>query len=126
MIQLSNRCSWYVWKVVGTILVGVFAYYDPYTDADVLTAGGGLGLVYGGGFAQLIVQVIGVVAVAVYVAVVMTIVFQVIKHTVGLRVSLKKKSKDLTQQNMDLHQLMQILLLLQASFLHQNLRSKTC
>ena len=70
---------------LGTILVGVFAYYDPYTDADVLVSGGGLGLVYGGGGAQLLVQFIGVVAVAVYVAIVMGIVFKVIKATVGLK-----------------------------------------
>ena len=80
---------------VGTILVGVFAYYDPYTDADVLTAGGGLGLVYGGGFAQLIVQIIGVVSVALYVAIIMTIVFQLIKRTVGLRVSAEEEIEGL-------------------------------
>ena len=72
---------------LGTILVGVFAYFDPYTDQDVLTKGSGLGLVYGGGFAQLIVQVIGVLAVAAWVGVAMTITFQIIKHTMGLRVS---------------------------------------
>lgn len=72
---------------LGTILVGVFAYFDPYTDQDILTKGNGLGLVYGGGFAQLIVQVIGVLAVAAWVGVAMTITFQIIKHTMGLRVS---------------------------------------
>jgi Amt family ammonium transporter len=70
----------------GTILVGLFAYFDPYTNSDVLTKGGGLGLFYGGGGAQLLVQIIGVVAVAIWVIVAMTIVFQIIKHTVGLRV----------------------------------------
>lgn len=70
----------------GTLLVGVFAYFDPYTDAEVLTRGAGLGLVYGGGFAQLIVQVIGVLAVAAWVIVTMTCTFQIIKHTIGLRV----------------------------------------
>ncbi len=71
---------------MGTLLVGVFAYFDPYTDADVLTRGSGLGLIYGGGFAQLIVQMIGVLAVAAWVTVTMTCVFQIIKHTIGLRV----------------------------------------
>ncbi len=80
---------------LGTILVGVFAYYDPYTDADVLVSGGGLGLVYGGGGAQLLVQIIGVVAVAVYVAIVMGIVFKVIKATVGLRVSMEDEIEGL-------------------------------
>ncbi|WP_369282803.1 ammonium transporter [Oscillibacter sp. GMB15532] len=71
---------------VGTLLVGVFAYFDPYTDAEILTPGAGLGLVYGGGFAQLLVQFIGVLAVAAWVAVTMTCMFQLIKHTIGLRV----------------------------------------
>jgi Amt family ammonium transporter len=82
---------------LGTILVGVFAYYDPYTDAEVLTKGTGLGLVYGGGFAQLAVQVIGVLAVAAWVGVTMTIVFQVIKHTIGLRVSREEELSGLDQ-----------------------------
>lgn len=70
----------------GTVLVGVFAYFDPYSDQDVLVRGNGLGLIYGGGFAQLIVQCIGVLAVAAWVGVSMTIVFEIIKHTIGLRV----------------------------------------
>ena len=45
------------------------------------------GLFYGGGAHFLIVQVIGVVSVAVYVAIVMFIVFTVINKTIGLRVS---------------------------------------
>ncbi|WP_099205835.1 ammonium transporter [Scatolibacter rhodanostii] len=56
----------------GTILTGLFA-----VDG---------GLFYGGGFAMLGVQVLGVVAVIAWVAITMTIVFQVIKRTVGLRV----------------------------------------
>ena len=58
---------------VGTILVGVFA-----VDG---------GLLYGGGFEMVGVQVIGVVAVALWVAVTMTIAFTLIKKTVGLRAS---------------------------------------
>ncbi|MFI3128764.1 MAG: ammonium transporter [Bacillota bacterium] len=58
---------------VGTILVGVFA-----TDG---------GLIYGGGFAYLGIQTLGVVSVAAYVAIVMTIIFAAIKYTVGLRVT---------------------------------------
>lgn len=79
----------------GTILVGVFAYFDPYTDSDVLTKGTGLGLIYGGGFAQLIVQVLGVLAVAAWVAVTMTAVFLIIKHTIGLRVSKEEELEGL-------------------------------
>lgn len=80
---------------LGTICVGLFAYFDPYTDQDVLTKGSGLGLFYGGGFAQLIVQVIGVLAVAAWVGVTMTIVFKLIKATVGLRVSKEEELEGL-------------------------------
>ncbi len=58
---------------VGTILVGVFA-----VDG---------GLLYGGGFAYLGVQTIGVLAVIAWVSVTMSIVFTVLKNTVGLRVT---------------------------------------
>ena len=75
----------------GTILVGFFAYYDPYTNADVLVKGGGLGLLYGGGFAQLIVQLIGVLAVAAWVAVSMSFFFWLINKIVGLRVSAEEE-----------------------------------
>lgn len=57
----------------GTILTGFFA-----VDG---------GLLYGGGFHFLGVQVLGVVSVAAWVIVTMTIVFTVIKKTIGLRVS---------------------------------------
>lgn len=58
---------------VGTILVGVLA-----TDG---------GLLYGGGFKMVGVQILGVVVVAAWVTVSMSIVFTLIKKTVGLRVS---------------------------------------
>ncbi len=80
---------------VGTILVGVFAYFDPYSDMDVLTKGTGLGLVYGGGAAQLIVQTIGVVAVIIWVTITMTCVFTAINKTMGLRVSIHEEVEGL-------------------------------
>lgn len=58
---------------LGTILTGFFALDG--------------GLLYGGGADMLLVQVIGVLAVAAWVLVTMTIVFLVIKATVGLRVT---------------------------------------
>ena len=65
---------------LGTILTGLFAYYNG-TDVDPV------GAFYGGGFRFFGIQVLGVVAVIAWVAVTMTIVFHVIKHTIGLRVS---------------------------------------
>ncbi|MFI3200703.1 MAG: ammonium transporter [Eubacteriales bacterium] len=65
----------------GTILVGLFA-----EDG---------GLFYGGGVDLLLIQLLGVVAVATWVAITMTIVFLTIKNTVGLRVSEAEEIKGL-------------------------------
>ena len=65
---------------LGTVLVGLFAYYDG-------TEVAANGLLYGGGAGPLVTQIMGVPAVAVWVGVTITIVFQIIKHTIGLRVS---------------------------------------
>ena len=65
---------------MGTILTGLFAYYNG-TEAQPL------GVFYGGGFHFFGIQVLGVVAVIAWVAITMTIVFNIIKHTIGLRVS---------------------------------------
>ena len=65
---------------LGTILAGLFAYYNG-TEVEPL------GVFYGGGFHFFGIQVLGVVAVIAWVAITMTIVFNVIKHTIGLRVS---------------------------------------
>ena len=61
----------------GTLAVGLFS-----------SGGDGVapGLFYGGGFAQLGVQALGVVSVAAYVLIVMFIIFKLIDKTVGLRV----------------------------------------
>ncbi len=58
---------------LGTILTGVFALEG--------------GLAYGGGFAYLGIQTLGVLAVIAWVSVTMTVAFTVIKKTVGLRVT---------------------------------------
>lgn len=65
---------------LGTILTGLFAYYNG-TEAQPL------GVFYGGGFHFLGIQILGVAAVIAWVAITMTIVFNIIKHTIGLRVS---------------------------------------
>lgn len=57
----------------GTVLTGVFALDQ--------------GLLYGGGFEFLGVQLLGVVSVAAWVVVTMFIIFSIIKKTIGLRVS---------------------------------------
>lgn len=64
----------------GTIAVGLFS-----TGAD----GVGVGLFYGGGLAQLGVQVLGVIGIAAYTLITMFIVFKIIDKTVGLRVPAK-------------------------------------
>ena len=65
---------------LGTILTGLFAYYD-------FGNGEKLGLFYGGGVHFLGLQILGVVSVIAWVAVTMTIIFNVLKHTIGLRAS---------------------------------------
>ena len=67
---VSVHCANGAW---GTLAVGLFA-----TDG---------GLFYGGGFARLGVQALGLVCVAAWVLVSMTIIFTIIKKTVGLRVT---------------------------------------
>ena len=64
----------------GTLAVGLFS-----TGAD----GVPVGLFYGGGFAQLGVQALGVVGIAAYTLITMFIVFKVIDKTIGLRVPAK-------------------------------------
>ncbi len=64
----------------GTIAVGLFS-----TGAD----GVGVGLFYGGGFAQLGVQLLGVIGIAAYTLITMFIVFKIIDKTIGLRVPAK-------------------------------------
>ena len=63
--------------VWGTIAVGLFS-----NGGD----GVGKGLFYGGGFAQLGTQLLGLITVDVYVVVVMFIIFKIIDKTIGLRV----------------------------------------
>ena len=68
----------------GTILTGLFAYY---TGNDVTKTG----LLYGGGFGLLGIQILGVAAVVAWVVVTMTIVFKLIEKTIGLRVTAEEE-----------------------------------
>lgn len=72
----------------GTLLTGVFA-----VDG---------GLVYGGGFSFLGIQLLGVVCVILWVSVTMLITFNVLKHTIGLRASEEEETKglDVTEHNL--------------------------
>lgn len=74
---------------LGTILLGFFS------SGGVAEADGSYavmkGLFYGGGFKFLGVQSLGVVSVIAYVAVVISIVFLILKHTIGLRVSVEEE-----------------------------------
>lgn len=61
----------------GTLAVGLFS-----TGAD----GVGKGLFYGGGFRQLGIQVLGIIAIDAYVLITMFIAFKIIDRFIGLRV----------------------------------------
>jgi ammonium transporter len=72
----------------GTILTGVFALDG--------------GLAYGGGIHMVAVQALGVVSVAAWVGITITVVFQVIKHTIGLRVSIEEEMEGLDVHEHDI------------------------
>ena len=80
----------------GTIAVGLFANpaVPSYSIAD---ANGNVmaGLVYGGGFKLLGIQLLGFAAVASWAAATIFIAFSVIKHTIGLRVSAEEEIQGL-------------------------------
>ncbi|MFH1416089.1 MAG: ammonium transporter [Elusimicrobiota bacterium] len=79
----------------GTLAVGIFGRKALGLARD--------GLLHGGGFAQLGVQLLGVAVVAVFVLVIMGIVFKLIDKTSGLRVSREEELKglDITQHGME-------------------------
>ena len=65
----------------GTIAVGLFATTSaPGNDSIV-------GLFYGGGVDQLLLQLLGIVSILIWAGVTITIAFTIIKATVGLRVT---------------------------------------
>lgn len=74
----------------GTIAVGLFSNGNGQNGGVAAANGTGehaVGLFYGGGFAQLGVQLLGMVCVLAWTAVTITITFLIIKKTIGLRVS---------------------------------------
>jgi Amt family ammonium transporter len=80
--------------VFGTLCVGLFA--EP---GRVASATGGVGkwsgLFYGGGFDQLIGQLVGIGATAVYVLLLSSIAWLALKYTLGLRVSAEEELEGL-------------------------------
>ena len=70
--------------VWGTLAVGLFGSLNGVT-----------GVFAGGGFSQLIIQVIGVAAVGIWTVITVGILFFVIKKTVGLRVSAEEEIEGL-------------------------------
>lgn len=72
----------------GTLAVGLFAT----TNAPACEING---LFYGGGFGQLGLQALAVLAVAAWTAVTITITFFVIKKTIGLRASVEEETRGL-------------------------------
>ncbi len=67
--------------IFGTLAVGIWGNVE----------GVAVGVLHGGGFAQLGVQALGVVAVGAWAGIVSLLLFLVIKATVGLRVSAKEE-----------------------------------
>lgn len=72
----------------GTVAVGLFATTNA-PDCEIN------GLFYGGGFHQLGLQCLAVLAVAAWTAVTITITFLVIKKTIGLRASVEEETRGL-------------------------------
>ncbi len=79
--------------VFGTLCVGIFAEKHIMLSRGVTTSEGGL--LFGGGTAQLVAQLTGVVATAVYVIVASGICWAVLKAAIGIRVSREEEIEGL-------------------------------
>ena len=79
--------------ILGTIAVGIFGHKALGLAND--------GLIHGGGFSQLKIQLLGAGVVVLFVFVVMFIVFKLIDKAIGLRVSREEELKglDITQHD---------------------------
>ncbi len=82
--------------VWGTLAYGLF---NTQENAD---AGWSKGLFYGGGFTQLINQVIGIVAVGVFVVIASVVFWYLTKLALGMRVSIKEEAEGLDLSEMGL------------------------
>ena len=92
----------------GTFSVGLFAQasYGKATGAGAVN-----GLFFGGGFHQLLIQIIGIVAVAAWVFVTVGLLFFIIKKTIGLRVSREEElmGLDIEEHGMEAYSGFQII-----------------
>lgn len=75
--------------IFGTICVGLFA------QDNIAGISCGNGIFYGGGLKMLSVQLLGILSVAVYTFLVSLIFWLILKHTIGIRVSLKEEIEGL-------------------------------
>lgn len=77
---------------LGCLAVGIFAEQKPEGEGVVAPL---TGLVHGGGFEQLMIQIKGIVAVGVYTVVISAICWFIIKYTIGLRVTAEEEIEGL-------------------------------
>ena len=80
-ISVHGVCG--IW---GTLSVGLFARYD-----DAFLGAENVGLFYGGGISQLLVQAVMVVIVVAWVGGTSLILFSILKRTIGLRVDAEEE-----------------------------------
>ena len=78
--------------VFGTLCVGLFAEKEILASRALTSEGG---LFFGGGTAQLVAQITGIVATAIYVLVASSICWAILKFTVGIRVSREEEIEGL-------------------------------
>jgi Amt family ammonium transporter len=78
--------------VFGTLCVGLFAEKEILASRALTSEGG---LFFGGGTAQLMSQLAGIVATAVYVVAVSSICWAILKFTMGIRVSREEEIEGL-------------------------------
>jgi ammonium transporter, Amt family len=87
----------------GTLAVGLFAV-GPSPSANALyKVGPSAGLILGGGFAQLVPQIVGILAVGIFIAFGSTLAWWIIKVLAGLRVPEEEEMRglDLSEHGME-------------------------
>jgi len=80
-ISVHGVCG--IW---GTLSVGLFARYD-----DAFLGAENVGLFYGGGVSQLLVQAVMILIVVAWVGTTSFVLFSILKRTIGLRVDAEEE-----------------------------------